>query len=92
MPSPFLMGVEMPENWMNTVTGWADKALTAVIDKKVNNPHELQKMQLSYYGDYGLGFGNPALGGVPGQPVGGISSGVVVLGAAALLLIVLLRD
>ncbi|SHL45104.1 hypothetical protein SAMN05216428_102444 [Nitrosospira sp. Nsp11] len=81
------------DDWASTVTGWATKALDAAIAVKVNNPHELNKMQLQMYGNYG--FYPDAQGNYGNQPIMGAAGGispVVLIGGAAVLLVLLLKD
>lgn len=82
------------DDWAKTVSGWAGQALNAVIDKKVNNPHQMELAKLQMYGGYGYFPGMEGEGG-PGMPVmgqyGSPVSPILLIGGAVVLFM-LLKD
>ncbi|SOD41609.1 hypothetical protein [Nitrosovibrio sp. Nv4] len=78
-------------NWEEWVQQMAGKASDAFIAKKVTQPYELKKMQLQAFSDYGYySEGQPGVNGMPMQYNG--TRNLVMLGAGALLLFMLVKD
>ncbi len=82
-------------SWLDTVTGWASKGVDAVINKTVNQPYELKRMQMAYgYGGYGYPGYGPDGAVLPGTPYGSGSGmgNMLVLGLGVLAIVLLVKD
>lgn len=77
------------ESWFqNVASGVADKYASATWVQ----PFELQKMRISALGETGYYQEGAPSGNVQNGTIAGISPGVLLLGGAALLAVILLKD